>query len=322
MSCNKPMVGYISLEKDENGKSEVLWNNNGMERITRGITEEAQESLWRKGKKIYKLQMIPCGKCLGCKMDYAKEKAKRLELESRYTLGNWFITLTYDDEHLPHNGRIPTLHKNDLQKFIKRLRRYNEYNYDFKIKYLASGEYGGKTKRPHYHIIALNCQIPDLAPLMIKNDTPYYTSKKMSHMWNMGQIMIARANTSTNYYTAGYCEKKAVKEENYTLKEPEFIMQSRNLGKQYYEDNKSVIFDGNKAIIGGVAMNYPKYYTKLAKQNEELIEKLENKKQQDKKIARLQADYQNQEQRINQEFWRREHEEEKLLRQYKERTKI
>ncbi|ALS03791.1 VP4 [Gokushovirus WZ-2015a] len=322
MSCNKPMRAYISLEKDEEGKKEVIWNNNGMERITKGVTEEAQESLWRKGNKLYKLQMIPCNKCLGCKMDYAKEKAKRLELESKYTIGNWFITLTYDEEHIPKNGRIPTLKKEELIKYIKNIRRYNEYNYNCKIRFLASGEYGGQTKRPHYHIILLNAQIEDLAPLMVKNDTVYYTSKIMSQKWNKGQIMIARANTSTNYYTAGYCEKKAVKQEDFTLKEPEFIIQSRNLGKQYYEDNKEKLFTEEKAIIGGVPMNYPKYFSKLAKENEELIEELEEYKQQQKEIARLQADYQNKEQRINQEFWRREHEEEKLLRKYKERNKI
>ncbi len=70
------------------------------------------------------------------------------------------MTLTYDDEHLPINDYVdsdgvihgkPTLRKRDVQLFLKRLRK--NYKYDNHIKYFCCGEYGGKTFRPHYHLI-------------------------------------------------------------------------------------------------------------------------------------------------------------------------
>ena len=60
---------------------------------------------------------------------------------------NTFITLTYDNEHLPKDESID---KDELQRFFKRLRK----NYPPKtIKYFACGEYGDKKKRAHYHAI-------------------------------------------------------------------------------------------------------------------------------------------------------------------------
>ncbi len=59
----------------------------------------------------------------------------------------WYITLTYNDTHLPPGG---TLVRKDLSDFYKRLRKNTGYKY----RYLSCGEYGErKTKRPHYHIL-------------------------------------------------------------------------------------------------------------------------------------------------------------------------
>ena len=54
------------------------------------------------------------------------------------------LNLTYDDAHLPEHGQ---LWKDELQRFFKRLRKGG-----YKFRYVASGEYGEKTRRPHFHI--------------------------------------------------------------------------------------------------------------------------------------------------------------------------
>lgn len=54
-----------------------------------------------------------------------------------------FVTLTYDNDSLPGDSG---LHKEDFQRFMKRLRKYSGYD----LKYFACGEYGGRFKRPHY----------------------------------------------------------------------------------------------------------------------------------------------------------------------------
>lgn len=60
---------------------------------------------------------------------------------------SWFVTLTYDNEHLPIGGNLVP---RDLQLFIKRLRKAV---YPEKIRYYGVGEYGDVSKRPHYHVL-------------------------------------------------------------------------------------------------------------------------------------------------------------------------
>ena len=54
------------------------------------------------------------------------------------------LNLTYSDAFLPEHGQ---LYKDDLQRFFKRLRKAG-----FKFRYVASGEYGDQSRRPHFHI--------------------------------------------------------------------------------------------------------------------------------------------------------------------------
>lgn len=121
---------------------------------------------------------VPCGSCLACKIQKSSEWAMRLTHEYSVRKKGVFLTLTYDDEHLPENKHLV---KKDLQKFFKRLRQYlvrrvrdellDKPAYSCmsveditkeaskilsgQMKYFACGEYGDKEKRPHYHVILL-----------------------------------------------------------------------------------------------------------------------------------------------------------------------
>ena len=79
---------------------------------------------------------IPCGKCVGCLLDRSRDWATRCMLEAKDHEHNCFITLTYNDDHLPDKremindltGEISespfrTLQKRDFQLFMKRLRK-------------------------------------------------------------------------------------------------------------------------------------------------------------------------------------------------------
>ena len=84
---------------------------------------------------------IPCGKCIGCRLAYSKEWAVRIVKECESFEYNYFLTLTYDDEHL----KSPSLVKKDLQDFFKRLRWFYKKNFNHdNIRYFACGEYGEK----------------------------------------------------------------------------------------------------------------------------------------------------------------------------------
>ena len=84
---------------------------------------------------------------------------------------SYFLTLTYSDENLTYistpKGELSTLNYDDVQKFLKRLRKRQTKIEKInnlppsKIVYHGCGEYGKKfTKRPHYHILLTNCIVP------------------------------------------------------------------------------------------------------------------------------------------------------------------
>ena len=90
---------------------------------------------------------LPCGHCLACRIARSREWASRIIHEMVYYEDTMFLTLTYNDDNLPSDVG---LHKDDLQRFFKRLRKALDTK---KIRYFACGEYGDTTSRPHYHAI-------------------------------------------------------------------------------------------------------------------------------------------------------------------------
>ncbi|AXH74217.1 MAG: replication initiator protein [Microviridae sp.] len=90
--------------------------------------------------------VIKCGQCMECRLAYSREWAIRITHEAAMHDRNCFLTLTYDNDHLPAHGQLV---KSDLQKFFKRLRHH------FNFKYVACGEYGDRRRRPHFMRLSL-----------------------------------------------------------------------------------------------------------------------------------------------------------------------
>ena len=144
MSCYSPLQAFRG-RRLANGKRAVVWRR-----------QEAEASL------VDKELRLPCGQCLGCRLERSRQWAMRCLDESRMHSENCFLTLTYDDSHLPPGG---SFRKEDLQDFFKRFRRYlNREQYDRdgvllprkfrplteKVRYFACAEYGEKG-RGHFH---------------------------------------------------------------------------------------------------------------------------------------------------------------------------
>lgn len=104
---------------------------------------------------------VPCGKCPECIARRISGWSKRLLTEGMHSSSAYFITLTYDTYSVPITEKgFMQIDKKDLQKFFKRLRKlHNKKRYLRSLKYFAVGEYGGRTYRPHYHIILFNADI-------------------------------------------------------------------------------------------------------------------------------------------------------------------
>ena len=277
MACERPIAriedynGRVTFESPSFGDAEQLkkWHqrldNNGY---------------------VKSVTMIPCKRCIGCRLDYAKEWANRIVLETMSYEYNYFLTLTYDDEHLHKVARIneddmitgisTTLDKKDLSDFFKRLRRYYQYHYKQEdIRYYACGEYGSTTERPHYHAIVFNLPIEDMEyHSKSKSGNPQFTSKIIDEIWGKGFVTIGQVNWNSASYVARYVMKKRYgkdAEEYYESigKLPEFVTMSLKpaIGKKYYDEHKHEIYKHDEIFIpckgGTKAIKPPVYFDEL-----------------------------------------------------------
>lgn len=291
MSCYYPLKAFDVGNKHPSGKPKLKI-------MSRGTITMKNNS----GKIIEGID-VPCGRCIGCRLDYSREWAIRSYFEAKEYKYNYFVTLTYDNDNLPHGiGNNPqtgeafvsnTLFSKHLKKFIKDLRRYYEYHYKhIGIRFMASGEYGDKTRRPHYHLILYNLPIYDLK-LWKKNfnGDNYYNSPILRKIWGKGEVVIANVTWETSAYVARYVMKKNIGKDNRILydvagEDPEFIRHSRNpgLGRAYYERNKDIIYENDEVFVnrsGNVIKSKPvAYYDRLYEKDNPFVLALNKMKRQ------------------------------------------
>lgn len=222
---------------------------------------------------------VPCGKCIGCRLDRSREWALRAIHELRYHQASSFVTLTYADKFMPQ-GR--TLVKDDLQRFFKRLRKRLPHK---KLQYIAAGEYGEQQDpndpdhlgRPHYHIILYGFDFPDKEPFRVVGENQLYISEFLQELWPYGIHSIGQVTFESAAYVGRYCVKKiggeaAIDHYTYTdpetgeffTREPEYLTASKRpaIGKRWFEDFYK---DCRKGYVthDGVRYPVPKYYLKL-----------------------------------------------------------
>lgn len=222
-------------------------------------------------------QDIPCGQCIGCRLEYSRKWADRLMIEAREHKHTWFITLTYDDKHLPYNpivdqstGEVtkfvPTLRKRDVQLFMKSLRDAIK---PAKVRFYAAGEYGEKKYRPHYHLILFGLELDDLKFYKCNDlKQPYYTSEFLSKVWkDQGYVVVAPATYETMLYTSRYVTKKLKGFERvfYELNniEPPFSLMSRKPGIAGNSFDLDIMECENIILPQGRKASHPRYYQKL-----------------------------------------------------------
>lgn len=146
---------------------------------------------------------VPCGRCLGCREARALQWSYRIMHEAGRHPSNLFITLTYDEAHLPPRG---SLVPRDLQLFLKRLRRAVDGETVLssdRVRFFACGEYGSTTFRPHYHLIAFDLDFAD--KLVAGKDL--YQSDKLDKLWGMGACRFGTVTAQSARYVAGYSVK-------------------------------------------------------------------------------------------------------------------
>lgn len=265
MPCFSPLKGWRSRRANENtGNRTIVFNR-----------REGFEDL---------PVTLPCGQCVGCRLDRSKNWAIRCMHEAQLHERNCFITLTYSDDHLPPGG---TLVKSDFQKFMKRLRK----KYGEGIRYYYCGEYGEKFGRPHYHAVLFNHDFPDkyvwrsssAKGFSTASPSNLYRSPALEELWDLGHSSIGAVTFESAAYVARYIMKKqtgprAVEHYNvidYSTGEillerhPEYNDMSRRpgIGRGWFEKYSSDVYPHDYCVIERknkyIKVRPPKYYDRL-----------------------------------------------------------
>ena len=233
---------------------------------------------------------IPCRKCIGCRLDYSRRWANRCMMEAMKHDENWFLTLTYDNLHLPI-GKYgnATLSPDDLTNFMKRLRK----KFGDGIKYFACGEYGSQTMRPHYHLILFGLHIDDISEwfkleqdgkvIAIKKKSKtgedLFNSQTIRKVWSKGDIYLGSVSWNSCNYVARYVLKKQQQQDETPHQklgiEKEFLRMSRRpgIGYNYFMEKKAIISQSNEIYLPGkdgyIRATPTGYFGKLLKKENE-----------------------------------------------------
>lgn len=293
MPCYHPLKAF-PIGLTDNGKTKYKICSYGVDHVEYDGTKWMPISFSFRSPYSFKCVTdfieIPCGQCIGCRLEYSRQWANRCLMELGYHKSSYFVTLTYDDEHVPltyYAGEndeaqpLLTLCKRDVQLFMKRLRKaLPEQN----IRYFLAGEYGSKTFRPHYHAIIFGLELNDL--VFYKNGPDakyqYYNSDTVQRAWSvrdengvlepLGFAVVGQVTWEACAYTARYIMKKHKGEsvsfyDDHNLV-PEFTLMSRKpgIGRHYYDDNPNLYdydYINIKTEKGGRKFKPPRYFDKL-----------------------------------------------------------
>lgn len=220
--------------------------------------------------------VVPCGHCIGCRLDYARQWAERCIHEAENHEHNYFLTLTYDDDHLPRNKKdLPAFFGDEISKFMKVLRQYWKRKFKFDgIRFFGCAEYGEhageRLINPHLHILLFNCPIPDLQerhPIMVDGKLKWikqFSSDGEQLMfspaiWNIwqkqGTAQVGQVTFESASYVARYIMKKQKGVDAKVYRDldmaPPYIRMSRRpgIGAQWYKENLSTIYEYDKVVV-------------------------------------------------------------------------
>jgi hypothetical protein len=275
MPCYSPLMGWRAKERNPSGKRSIVF------RRSEGYDDQQIN--------------VPCGQCVGCRLEHSRKWAVRCMHEADMHENNCFITLTYQNDKLPKNG---TLVKEHFQKFMKRLRK----KYGKGIRYYACGEYGEKYSRPHYHACIFGLDFQDKVLFSMENGIPLFISQELQDLWTdpedgkpYGFCTIGEVNFETAAYVARYCMKKRKGknwEEHYELycdletgeivsREPEFPLMSRRpgIGRPWMDKFGKEVYPSDEVIVNSRPCKPPRYYDNVCEQeNPEIMDDVKLKR--------------------------------------------
>lgn len=262
-----------------------------------GFKSDGKHLAWsyKELSKDYDTFQLPCGKCLECRLEYARQWAVRCVHESLLHENNIFLTLTYDDEHIG-DGRLKYEH---FQTFMKDLRDkvFREYLNETRgvgfwnqlssvekkcfrrdnkeelekigIGVFVTGEYGTRTKRAHWHACLFNYGPRDgVYKYTSDRGDKVWSSETLTEIWAKGSVEYG----SVTLESAGYCARYAAKALAHGYdNEHDFAPISKKsskyaIGRRYLERFWTDIFNYGEVVLpSGERVAMPRYYEKWLK---------------------------------------------------------
>lgn len=234
----------------------------------------------RRGTPSVRTFSLPCGKCIGCRLNRAREWAIRCMHEAKLYDENSFITLTYDNDHLPPDRSLNHKH---FQDFMKRLRKKFSGR---TVRYYMCGEYGENLGRPHYHAVLFNLDFRDKLYFKTSGGFKLYTSRTLNELWTLGQNnLIGEVTLESAGYVARYCTKVITGDQandHYALydqetgeihyRTPEYARMSNKppepgipggIGGPWIAKHLKDVYPSDQVILNGKPRKPPRYYDKI-----------------------------------------------------------
>lgn len=262
-----------------------------------GFQADGKTLAWSQkiASKEYASFQLPCGKCLACRLEYARTWAVRCLHESMIHERNCFVTFTYDEENVPEK-----LDYSHFQLFMKTLRyqawdkatkvlwkghtrdersrKWKELDKEtrkelatvFEIGVFVTGEYGDRTKRPHWHALLFNYQPSDgTHKYTSERGDKVYESKELTSLWGKGAVEYG----SITFESAGYCARYAAKklahghDDKHSFQPISRKSSKHAIGKRFLEKYWPDVFNYGQIVLpNGTITSIPRYYEKwLAK---------------------------------------------------------
>lgn len=244
----------------------------------------------RDGRAYTKID-LPCGQCILCRLEHARQWAVRITHEAQLHEESCFITLTYDDQHYPDHGSLKYA---DVQKFWKRVRMQLQRKHNKKVRHYTVGEYGDQTHRPHYHAAIFGHAFTDNRTIVRREPALLWTNPMLEKAWGMGHVSVGALTFQSAQYTASYVTKKLNNQRRYVrideetgelieLAQPRARMSLRPaIAKTWLMQFGKQIYHHDEVVIQGRPQKPPKYYDKwLAQTAPERAEEIKEKRREE-----------------------------------------